>query len=118
MNNVVGAIVRHKKKVLCLRRAPHESFDGLWEIPSGHVEAGEEADEALERELREETSLVLQDVEREVSSFVYGENLQRNFVVDTTGDVEISPEHDKYAWVSPDHPGLSQEVRDVLRDLP
>lgn len=50
------AAVRRGGRFFLQRRAPGAgTFPGLWEFPGGKAEAGESAEEALLRELREET---------------------------------------------------------------
>ncbi len=44
----------HPAQLLVARRTAPEQFAGLWEFPGGKVDAGEECDAALHRELREE----------------------------------------------------------------
>ncbi|MFB8371827.1 (deoxy)nucleoside triphosphate pyrophosphohydrolase [Pseudarthrobacter sp. NPDC055928] len=41
-------------RMLVARRTAPEQFAGLWEFPGGKVEAGEQSEAALHRELREE----------------------------------------------------------------
>ncbi|WDF02004.1 HAD-IIA family hydrolase [Shouchella hunanensis] len=50
---VAGIIFDEKQRVLLMKRADN----GLWGIPSGHVEPGETVEEAIIREIREETGL-------------------------------------------------------------
>lgn len=54
----VGALVEHQGRVLLVREGDR------WLLPGGEVEAGESHDEALVRELREETGLNVTPGER------------------------------------------------------
>jgi 8-oxo-dGTP diphosphatase len=46
--------LEHPARLLVARRTAPEQFAGLWEFPGGKVEAGEECESALHRELKEE----------------------------------------------------------------
>lgn len=52
----VGAVVLHEDAVLLVRRG-QPPLQGRWTLPGGRIELGERAEEALRRELREETGL-------------------------------------------------------------
>ena len=52
----VGAIVFDGDRVLLVKRA-HEPLKGEWSVPGGAVEVGETLEEAIRREVREETGL-------------------------------------------------------------
>jgi ADP-ribose pyrophosphatase YjhB (NUDIX family) len=52
----VGAIVIHEGKVLLIKRGK-EPLRGRWLVPGGTVELGETLEEAVVREVREETGL-------------------------------------------------------------
>jgi len=54
MRVCVGALLFEKGRVLLGLRAAHKSFAGCWDLPGGHVEAGEKMEAALVRELGEE----------------------------------------------------------------
>jgi 8-oxo-dGTP diphosphatase len=54
----VGAVVIHEGKVLLIQRGK-EPLRGRWMIPGGTVEVGETLEEALVREVAEETSLTV-----------------------------------------------------------
>ncbi len=54
----VGAVVIKDGRVLLVRRGIPPS-EGLWAIPGGHVELGETLQETAEREILEETGIVI-----------------------------------------------------------
>jgi 8-oxo-dGTP diphosphatase len=49
-----GLLCRQGRLLLGKRSALRRSYPGVWDVPGGHVEAGETAEQALVRELREE----------------------------------------------------------------
>lgn len=55
----VGAIVRDGAGRLLLVQRGHDPEAGRWSLPGGRVEAGETDAEALAREMREETGLIV-----------------------------------------------------------
>jgi 8-oxo-dGTP diphosphatase len=56
----VGAVIESQKGVLLALRN-HSPFEGFWCLPGGHIEFGEDVDDALYREIREETGLSIID---------------------------------------------------------
>jgi 8-oxo-dGTP diphosphatase len=56
----VGVIVRRGDDVLLVRRLHHGR--GAWATPGGYLERGESFSACAEREVREETGIVLRDV--------------------------------------------------------
>lgn len=66
MSTVVVAIVLYNvtsKKYLIVRRNQNQSGAGFWEFPGGKVERGETPELALQREITEELSVVI-DINR------------------------------------------------------
>jgi len=55
----VGAVIKDARGRLLLIKRGHEPGAGLWSLPGGRVEPGETDAEALVREMREETGLVV-----------------------------------------------------------
>ena len=53
----VGAVVHDAAGRLLLIRRGHDPHRGLWSLPGGRIEAGESPEQAVVREVREETGL-------------------------------------------------------------
>jgi 8-oxo-dGTP diphosphatase len=56
----VGGVIKDERGRLLLIKRGHEPGAGLWSLPGGRVEPGETDAEALVREMREETGLVVE----------------------------------------------------------
>ena len=54
-----GVAVKNGDKILLCKRNSHQSFPGMWSIPAGSIEDGEDAKEAAYREFYEETDIKL-----------------------------------------------------------
>jgi 8-oxo-dGTP diphosphatase len=55
----VGALIFHGRDILLVERAK-EPLKGYWSLPGGVVEAGEKLEDAIRREVREETALEIE----------------------------------------------------------
>jgi len=103
---VVGkAIIRDGDRILLLRRSPDGWDAGLWELPGGKIEVGEELVAALEREVREETGLSI-SVGRPFATWHFTKD--PFWVTGVTfecrlcsGAVRLSGEHCEHAWILP-----------------
>ena len=100
-----SVIKNNEGEILVLRRHPKSKTNPhKWELPGGKIEKGEFFDEALIREIKEETALdvkvgdfceAVQDDyphKRTVQLIMYSK--------DITGEVKISDEHDDWMWAS------------------
>ena len=58
----VGAVILRDDRVLLVERG-NEPLKGYWSLPGGVVEVGETLEEALRREIREETGLAVDIVQ-------------------------------------------------------
>ena len=56
----VGAVIKDAQGRLLLIKRGHAPGAGLWSLPGGRIEAGETDTEALVREMREETGLLVE----------------------------------------------------------
>jgi mutator protein MutT len=70
----VGAVVVDQGRVLLIRRGS-EPLKGHWSLPGGLVEVGESLTQAVIREVREETGLIVEPIELvELLDRIYMEN--------------------------------------------
>lgn len=95
-------------RVLILRRRDTRYGDGAWCLPGGKVDYGDTAEQALVRELEEETSL-----ECTSSRFLFYQDglpghagdmhcVNLYFTCQTRGAVSLNSESSEYAWIGPD----------------
>ena len=54
----VDAVIERDEKILLIKRK-NEPFEGVWALPGGFVEYGESTEDAVKREVKEETNLEL-----------------------------------------------------------
>ncbi|MEV6717257.1 NUDIX domain-containing protein [Lentzea sp. NPDC051208] len=103
---VVGAVVESEGKVLLLKRPADDFMGGIFELPSGKVELGEDLKTALVREVEEETGLQVAEATAYLGSFDYlsgsgKKSRQFNFVVTVTvtaPEPVVLQEHDEFQW--------------------
>jgi len=102
----VRAIILNKaSKVLLIKRAKNSTFGDSWCLPGGKVDFGQTVEEALVREILEETSLVCTN-----SEFLFyldglpDENLSMHFIslffhCKVEGEVNLDEESSDYVWI-------------------
>jgi len=104
----VHALIRNSNgKYLLLRRSGGSRVNpGKWDFPGGKIEIGENIDEALEREVKEETGIGFRvtGVGGAIGTQTLVEGLHIVFLImegeHTSGNVVMSNEHDDFRWVS------------------
>ena len=102
------SVVKNKKgEILVLRRHPKSKTNPhKWELPGGKTEKEEFFDEALIREVKEETDLdvkVGDFCEAVQDDYPHRRTVQLiMYAKDITGEVKISDEHDDWMWANID----------------
>jgi 8-oxo-dGTP diphosphatase len=92
--------------MLVARRTAPEQFAGLWEFPGGKVEAGEQCEAALHRELREELGVgVILGQELPAGAAdgwrLNGRASMRVWLAEISdGDPRPLEDHDQLRWIS------------------
>lgn len=102
-----GIIKNDNDEILVLRRHPKSRTNPhKWELPGGKVDPGEFFDNALIREIKEETSLdgkIGDFCEAVQDDYVHKRTVQIiMYLKDLKGEVKISDEHDDWMWASLD----------------
>lgn len=114
------AVIINNNKVLLLRRSGKVDDSGKWSLPGGRLEPGEEVLAGMIREIKEETGLVVDDLELiDVKSF--DEKLGFVVIIFYAGKIEqeeiaLDWENDDYKWVRLDEiDGLT--VDSLLKEI-
>lgn len=112
---VVGAvIVNENDEILCAQRPEGKSLELMWEFPGGKVEEGEEAGEALRRELEEEMACQIEvgdKITTTVHEYDFGiVELTTYYSKVVSGDIQLL-EHVDMKW-------LGRNIIDTLEWAP
>jgi 8-oxo-dGTP diphosphatase len=106
---VVRLIIPNKEgKVLILKRTHTSHSEGSWCLPGGKIDYGQTAEQAVAKELKEETSLVCMS-----SHFLFYQDSLAKFEGDmhcinlyfectVSGDIHLNEESGEYAWIGAD----------------
>ncbi|MBE2900081.1 DNA mismatch repair protein MutT [Methanothermobacter thermautotrophicus] len=100
---VVRALIRGENGVLMLRRSRESGTNpSLWELPGGKVRAGETLDEALSREVHEETGLMVRPLHL-LGAYeqMFPQKVSVNIIFSVEvkgGALELSMEHEDFCW--------------------
>lgn len=105
----VGALIFNEKNQLLIVKT--HKWKGNYTIPGGHVEMGEYLEDALRREIQEETGLILTKADHLCfQEFVFDDSFweKKHFIFFDfvcrveEGEVQLNEEAQDYAWVDLD----------------
>ncbi|KAB1117316.1 NUDIX domain-containing protein [Micromonospora aurantiaca] len=116
-------IVDDDGRIFIQRRFPERRlFPNCWDIVGGHLEPGEEIDDALRREVTEETGWALSHVLGLVGEYRYTADdgltrVETDFLVRVDGDLSRprleAGKHTEFRWLPESEIALLDEHRDV-----
>lgn len=106
IKKTAGALIKKDGKFLLLKRANTKIFNNYWAVPGGKIENDENPEEAIKREIREETNLDF----KPIFFKIYHEDFPRFnwkakvriFYGEFTGTVEMNEESSEFGWFSLD----------------
>jgi 8-oxo-dGTP pyrophosphatase MutT (NUDIX family) len=116
-------IVDDDGRIFFQRRSPHRRlFPNTWDIAGGHLKPGEQAEDALNREVAEETGWAVSLVLGVVGEYAYTgddglDRLEIDFLVRVDGDLsrprlEVG-KHTEFRWLAEHELALLDEDRHV-----
>jgi 8-oxo-dGTP diphosphatase len=106
----VGGVVVHENRVLLIKRGK-EPMRGRWVVPGGTVELGETIEEALVREMKEETDLrvtpvemltVFDRIQRDMGEIAYHYVIVDYLCRYEGGEARAGSDAEAVAWARPD----------------
>ncbi len=120
--DIVGCFVQCDGKFVLLRRQPHKANSSKWGLPAGKKEPGESLEEAVLREIQEETGLVIpaSALRRFSSVYVRDDSFDIEWHMFST-EFATKPqivinlnEHSEFQWISPLE---ALKMDDLIHDL-
>lgn len=105
---IVGAFIINPQGKLFLMKS--HKWKNLYVVPGGHIEVGEEIEDALEREIKEETGLNIYDATfLNIREFISEKGFHEkkhmiflNFLARTkSNNVILNNEAQEYVWIDP-----------------
>ena len=103
----VKAVIHHQGKFLVVFKNNREDINpNTFDIPGGRIKFGEKPEDALKREVMEESGLKIRLLGiTDVWTFIEGENFQLvgiTYICEAlTSEVKLSFEHSSFEWVDP-----------------
>ena len=118
----VGALISHKGRIFLMKS---HKWRGKYVIPGGHIELGERMQDALKREIKEETGLDIHSIEFIMfQEFVFDPSFHRkahfiffDFACETDSSaVTLNDEAQEFAWVTPQE-ALAMDLEPYTRTV-
>ena len=108
-NKILSFIANNENKLLALYSEPHpEHGPGGWFVVTGGLEENETFEQAVKREVKEETNLPIKEIFPLNCGSIYPWNNETckeiNYLsfVDANNNIILNEEHSKYKWLNLD----------------
>ncbi|MDR0984313.1 MAG: NUDIX domain-containing protein [Ruminococcus sp.] len=121
----IKCVVYHKKKILLLVKTDEErkddAVDSSWDLPGGRIQYGESAEDAVYREIYEETSLKVNTlVLKSTNTVIRPDGLHLLILlfkcVCDSNKVMISNEHSAFHWLEIEEIKEQKSIPDWIKD--
>mgnify|MGYP001029781968 CR=1 FL=1 len=119
--SVVSCFIENKGEFLLLRRQDEKPEGNTWGMPAGKIEQGENLLEAVIREIKEETSLVIEKPKLKYFKELFVRYPNYDFVYHIFSTnfnkrpkvIINDKEHKKYYWFKPEEALLIEGIEDL-----
>jgi ADP-ribose pyrophosphatase YjhB (NUDIX family) len=125
---VVGALITNNKGEILLTTA--EKWNGQWVVQGGHLHYGESLEDAVRREIKEETNHDVTDINFVciTESILPGDYYQKKHMVmidysckaPNTNQIKLNSELQEFKWVSPEEAlkmNITKETRFFIQEF-
>lgn len=119
-----AVLTNQNGKILLLKRSEKAGGGGLWSLPGGALDEGEDPQESIKREIKEETGLEVRGLQPFAVRY-YESDGERTLIVGYKGEVEsreavLNWEHDDYRWLEKEEAlrlDLTEDAKFFIKNL-
>ena len=117
----VKALIKNNGKILLMKRSnkyKKTQANDIWDIPGGRINPGEEPEDGLKREIKEETGLDIEEIKQILDTSTVYKDKEKQIIRITylctakNHEVKLSDEHTEYQWIKPEN--IDFKLKDSL----
>lgn len=101
-NVVITFMIENNSEFIIIKRSKNEkNYPNLWAFPGGKVEIAENAMQTIQREIKEEVGLDVEDDIAFLNTYFFGTSVGFTFLVKSKDrNVVLADENTDYKWIS------------------